>query len=103
MTNTDKQILAIIGIIFIPILLLSNGFALYKYYNWFVLEAFPSLTAIGYFHAVGLHMFTLFFKNIRPLEKESGFEEQVKNLVTKAATPWATLGLGWIMKEIMFG
>lgn len=86
----------------------SWGFVMYKFWAWFLIPAFaiafPDLVVnqITYPLAVGLYLFTTFFKTqtVQVIK-----EEYLKNDVTVWGTifaPWITLLIGWLIKIVLF-
>ncbi|MFW6246785.1 MAG: hypothetical protein ACOC22_01220 [bacterium] len=82
---------------------LSWGFVLYKFWGWFLIPgfayAFPEVVVnqITFPLAVGLFLFTSFFKNqeVQLIKKE--YKDNTASAWGGILAPWITLGIAWVI------
>lgn len=89
----------------IPFIILYSSFSwayvLLIFWSWFILPVFPQLPEITFYQALGLYLFTTFFKNhyYTPFNKK--FEkENVDNNIKYTVMflgPWLTLLIGYFI------
>lgn len=77
----------------------SWGFVLYKSWYWFILPVFPALPHITFLQAVGLNLFTIFFKSIDTNVKKVGKIEikSEPNWAGSIIAPWIGLVFIWLV------
>jgi hypothetical protein len=98
-------LLLAIGIIALIVVLilyssLSWGFALYKFWYWFILPVFPGLPEITFWHAVGLFLFIVFFRIGDGQIIKDEYKEKTTGVIMSIITPWVTLLIGYMLKSM---
>lgn len=77
----------------------SWGFALYKFWYWFILPVFPMLPEITFWHAVGLFLFIGFFHIGDGQVIKDEYKEKTTGTIMSIILPWVTLLMGYILKS----
>ena len=77
----------------------SWGFALYKFWYWFILPVFPMLPEITFWHAVGLFLFIGFFRIGDGQVIKDEYKEKTTGTIMSIILPWVTLLMGYILKS----
>jgi hypothetical protein len=99
------ELLALLGFLALAFVLLmygslSWGYALYKFWYWFVIPVFPGLPEINFWHAVGLFLFIGFFRigDGQVIKKE--YKDNTTGAIVSIIAPWFTLFVGWLIYSL---
>lgn len=79
--------------------MLSWGYVLYKFWEWFVLPVFHTLPSITMYQAVGLMFVVNLFKSHVPAntpDNETTTTKKVGNMIGACITPWVTLVIAYL-------
>lgn len=102
-----ESLMMLVGaIVIIPALLIyhsmSWGYVMYKFWYWFLLPVFPNMPHIVFWQAVGLYLFTSFFKNhaTTPSIKDEFIESDNSRLMS-LLYPWLTILIGLLMLQFI--
>ena len=85
----------------------SWGFVLYKFWGWFLIPAlaltFPDVTVnqISFPLAVGIFMFTTFFKNHETQVVKKEYKDETASNLGGILAPWITLFIGWLVIQVL--
>lgn len=79
---------------------LSWGFALYKFWYWFILPVFPGLPEITFWHAVGLFLLIGFFRIGDGQVIKDEYKQKTTGAIMSIITPWITLLIGYVLKSM---
>jgi hypothetical protein len=82
----------------------ASGFVLYKFYYWFLLPIVPSLPHFSLIECIGI---MLFLVAVKSGNGNDDFKDEVKKsssemLASALVKPWMILGMGWLLKVVMF-
>ena len=78
---------------------LSWGFVTYKFWNWFLPIAFPSvvLPHLLYYQAIALIMFLDLFKTIPTQYIKKEYKDESTAAIISIIAPWVVLGVGYFV------
>jgi len=86
---------------------LAWGFILYKFWGWFLIPGFAMVfpevvvNPINYPLAVGLFLFTIFFRIGNGQIMKTEVRDTNASLIGSLITPWLALLIGWLIKLVI--
>ena len=108
MPTISESIFKIIGSVFVAVSLwcyytFSNGYVLFKLWNWFVTPIFPSLSTIhfGMLQAAGLFAVVQFCSFHFNMPEPPSKSDPATKLMRPILYPWFTLLSGWVLFKLI--
>jgi hypothetical protein len=81
---------------------MSWGYVMYKFWYWFLLPVFPNMPHIGFWQAVGLHLFSGMFKNHKvSVKMKEEFIKKDDTMISSLVAPWLMLLVGLLMLQFI--
>ena len=94
-------ILGFVGVIALTLAYeaLSWGFVTYKFWNWFLPIAFPTLVLpqLLYYQAVALIMFLDLFKTLQHEVIKKEYKDETAHVIMSIISPWVLLAVGYFV------